>query len=82
MILPRVSDPVPININITIDDFVIKNLATFEVIAKNEKSWTIQRFDNNCAFFQTQLAHLDLEGLGLELNLTLADLRVIFSYKC
>ena len=32
MILPRVSDPVPINLNITIDDFVIKNLATFEVI--------------------------------------------------
>ena len=37
LILPRVSDPVPININITIDDFVIKNLATFEVILKNEK---------------------------------------------
>ena len=27
-------------------------------------------------FCQTQLAHLDLEGLGLELNLTIADLRV------
>jgi len=55
----EVSDPVPININITIDDFVIKNLATFE----------------------TQLAHLDLEGLGLELNLTLADLRGDATYS-
>merc|ERR1711990_1045317 len=55
----QVSDPVPININITIDDFVIKNLATFE----------------------TQLAHLDLEGLGLELNLTLADLRGDATYS-
>ena len=27
-------------------------------------------------FCQTQLAHLDLEGLGLEINLTIADLRV------
>ena len=27
-------------------------------------------------FCQTQLAHLDLEGLGLELNLTIADLTV------
>merc|ERR1712117_504994 len=47
-----INDPVPVKLNITIDDFVIKNLATFE----------------------TQLAHLDLEGLGLELNLTIADL--------
>jgi len=55
----RVTDPVPINLNITIDDFVIKNLATFE----------------------TQLAHLDLEGLGLELNLTIADLRGDATYS-
>merc|ERR1712088_581541 len=55
----QVTDPVPINLNITIDDFVIKNLATFE----------------------TQLAHLDLEGLGLELNLTVADLRGDATYS-
>merc|ERR1711962_982248 len=54
-----VDDPVPVNLNITIDDFVIKNLATFE----------------------TQLAHLDLEGLGLELNLTIADLRGDATYS-
>merc|ERR1712192_308148 len=44
-----IDDPVPVKTNLTINDFVIKNLDTFE----------------------TQLAHLDLEGLGLELNLTL-----------
>ena len=76
--LSSIDDPVPIKINITIDDFVIKNLATFEVFlleitTKNYK-WLITQL----CFLQTQLAHLDLEGLGLELNLTLADLRVIF----
>merc|ERR1712012_464811 len=54
-----IDDPVPVKLNITIDDFVIKNLATFE----------------------TQLAHLDLEGLGLELNLTIADLRGDATYS-
>ena len=43
-----------IKADITIDNFIIKNLATFE----------------------TKLAHLDLEALSLELELTLADLRV------
>ena len=43
-----------IKADITIDSFIIKNLATFE----------------------TKLAHLDLEALSLELELTLADLRV------
>merc|ERR1712203_72858 len=54
-----IDDPVPVKLNITIDDFVLKNLATFE----------------------TQLAHLDLEGLGLELNLTIADLRGEATYS-
>merc|ERR1712109_91851 len=54
-----IDDPVPVKLNITIDDFVIKNFATFE----------------------TQLAHLDLEGLGLELNLTIADLRGDATYS-
>ena len=43
-----------IKADILIDNFIIKNLATFT----------------------TELAHLDLEGLGLELGLALADLRV------
>ena len=53
-LLRSLDDPVPVHLNITIDDFIIKNLATFE----------------------TKLAHLDLEELALELNLTIADLRV------
>jgi len=52
-------DPVPVHLNITIDDFIIKNLATFE----------------------TKLAHLDLEELALELNLTIADLRGDATYS-
>merc|ERR1712083_554543 len=50
--IPHIEEDV-IKADITIDNFIIKNLATFE----------------------TKLAHLDLEALSLELELTLADLR-------
>ena len=37
----------------------------------------------NLATFETKIAHLDLEALALELELTLADLRVrLDNYNC